>query len=138
MVASWRCFIRRPPVQDDHFWVVRRVVLLYRFDFIQWYFVLSPKQDEWTPAFRLTKSFLVFGWVTKLFSVKTNKQTKSAQCRDVASMTTCWTRGGNQVQGRKKKNTLADSNYFYIEESITCTNLCVHITPSACTLCAQS
>ena len=25
-------FIRRPPVQDDNFWVVPRVVVLYRFD----------------------------------------------------------------------------------------------------------
>ena len=32
MIILWRCFIRRPPVQDDHFWVVPRVVVLYRFD----------------------------------------------------------------------------------------------------------
>ena len=37
---------------------------------------------------------------------------------------TTWSkrRGVNQEWGREKKNTLADSNYFYIEESIMCTN----------------
>ena len=28
----WRCFIRQPLVQDNHFWVVSRVVVLYSFD----------------------------------------------------------------------------------------------------------
>ena len=32
VVAWYRFFIRRPPFQDDHFWVVPRVVILYRFD----------------------------------------------------------------------------------------------------------
>ena len=31
---------------------------------------------------------------------------------------------------------LVDSDYFYTEESIQCTNFCVHITLFACTLCA--
>ena len=30
--SFWRYFIRRPPVQDDHFWVVPRVVVLNKFD----------------------------------------------------------------------------------------------------------
>ena len=34
VVAWYRFFIRRPPFQDDHFWVVPRVVVLYRFDCI--------------------------------------------------------------------------------------------------------
>ena len=38
----------------------------------------------------------------------------------------------------KKKNTLADSNYFYIEESIACTNFCAPVTLFACTLRALS
>ena len=33
---------------------------------------------------------------------------------------------------------LADSNYFYTEESITCTNFCAHVTLFACTLRAWS
>ena len=28
----WRCFIRQPLAQDDHFWVVPRVVVWYRLD----------------------------------------------------------------------------------------------------------
>ena len=34
--------------------------------------------------------------------------------------------------GKKKKSTLADSNHFYIEESVTCTNCCAHVTLCAC------
>ena len=52
-------------------------------------------------------------------------------------MTIQQTRGkGNQVQRRKneKKKTLADSNYFYTEESIPCTSFYVHVTVFACTL----
>ena len=33
---------------------------------------------------------------------------------------------------------LADSNYFYTEESILCTNFCVHVTPFVCMLRARS
>ena len=33
LVVAWhRFFIWRPPFQDNHFWVVPRVVVLYRFD----------------------------------------------------------------------------------------------------------
>ena len=39
---------------------------------------LSVKQDEWKPAFRLTKRYLVYGWATKSVSVKTNKLKISA------------------------------------------------------------
>ena len=34
----------------------------------------------------------------------------------------------------KKKDTLADSNYFYTKESIPCTNFRAHVTPFVCTL----
>ena len=34
--------------------------------------------------------------------------------------------------GQKKKNTLADSNYFYIEESIMCTNFRARVTSFVC------
>ena len=39
VVAWYRFFIRRPPFQDDHFWVVLKVVVLYRFDCskVEWY-----------------------------------------------------------------------------------------------------
>ena len=37
----------------------------------------------------------------------------------------------------KKDKTLADSNYFYTEKSITCTKFRVHVTPLTCTLSAQ-
>ena len=30
------CFIRRPPAQEDHFWVVPRVVAVYRFHYDMW------------------------------------------------------------------------------------------------------
>ena len=48
-------------------------------------------------------------------------------------MTTQWTRGGNKTQG-KKKNTLADLNYFrkkinaVHEFSCTCNTVCVQVT----------
>ena len=29
VVVLERCFVRQPPAQDDHFWVVPRVVVLY-------------------------------------------------------------------------------------------------------------
>ena len=32
VAVLWRCFIRQRPAQDDHFWVVPKVVMLYRFD----------------------------------------------------------------------------------------------------------
>ena len=32
MVVLQRCFIRWPALHDDHFWLVPRVVVLYRFD----------------------------------------------------------------------------------------------------------
>ena len=32
MVVLWRCFKRLSSVLDDHFWVVPRVFVLYRFD----------------------------------------------------------------------------------------------------------
>ena len=32
MVILRRCFVRFPPVQDNHFWTVPRVIVLYRFD----------------------------------------------------------------------------------------------------------
>ena len=35
VVILWRCFIRQPPVQDNQFWVVPRVAVLYRFDCIK-------------------------------------------------------------------------------------------------------
>ena len=46
---------------------------------------------------------------------------------------------GQPSTGKKKKtNTLTDSNYFYTEESISCTNFRVLIMPFACTLRASS
>ena len=41
-------------------------------------------------------------------------------------------------RAEKKKNTLADLNYFYIEESKPCTSFCTGVMPFACTLHAQS
>ena len=35
---------------------------------------------------------------------------------------------------KKKKDTLADSNYFYTNESIPCMNFRAHVTPFVCTL----
>ena len=39
----------------------------------------------------------------------------------------------NGLSGRSK-----DSNYFYTEKSIPCTNFCVQVTPFACTLRART
>ena len=67
-----------------------------------------------------------------------NKQTKrSTHHSKVASMTSWWTRGrDNQAQGRRKK-TLADSNYFYIAESVMRTNFCACVMPLVYALHAQ-
>ena len=40
---------------------------------------------------------------------------------------------GNQAHGKKREKH-SDSNYFYIEESITCMNFRTRVTPFACTL----
>ena len=41
LVVNWyRFFIRRPPFQDDHFWMIPKVVVLYRFD------CMSKKYDR--------------------------------------------------------------------------------------------
>ena len=58
-VVLWRCFIKQPPVQDDHFWVVPRVIVLYRFDFNsktklwQWNFdcSLNIAKEIWFPKY---------------------------------------------------------------------------------------
>ena len=67
-------------------------------------------------AFRLTKIYLVYGWATKSASVKTNKQKISAaqQGSKHANMMNGRTRQPSTAE--KRKNTLADTNYFYIEE----------------------
>ena len=43
MTVLKRCFIRQLPAQDDHFWVVPRIVILYRFDctYLIWAFSIS-------------------------------------------------------------------------------------------------
>ena len=74
--------------------------------------------NERKPASRLTKKCLVYGWATKSALIKQRKN--SAQRSEEASMTTRWTSATKHKAG-KKKNTLADSNYFYAEESITST-----------------
>ena len=52
-------------------------------------------------------------------------------------MTSWRTRGrDNQAQGRRKK-TLADSNYFYIAESVMRTNFCACVMPLVYALHAQ-
>ena len=87
-------------------------------------------------SLRLTKRYLVYGCATKSGSVKTNKKTSATQRGSKHDNTT--TRGvGNQAQGRKKR-TLTDSNYFYIEESIPCMKICARVTSFACTLHTRS
>ena len=68
-------------------------------------------------------------WLGYKISFCKNKQTKNlAKNSNVASKTTWWTRGGgNQAHSRKKKK-LTHSNYFYIEESIPCTNFVIKCT----------
>ena len=49
--------------------------------------------------------------------------------------TTQWMRkGGNQAtKQRPKKKMLVDSSYLKTNDSVTCTNFCVRVTPFACT-----
>ena len=79
--------------------------------------IFPISKDKWEPVFRLTKRYLVYGWPTKSANVKTNKTNKSVQSSKGASMTTPWTRGGNQAKGRKKKNIMTDSTYFHTDKS---------------------
>ena len=39
----------------------------------------SAEQDQWKPAFRLKKRYLVYSWATKSTSVKANKKISAAQ-----------------------------------------------------------
>ena len=71
-------------------------------------------------------------WMGYKISSHKNKQ-KNQQCSEGASMTALCMRGGDkQAQSRKKR--LADSNYFYTEESIPCMNfrvcnaVCMYVT----------
>ena len=47
-------------------------------------------------------------------------------------------RGQSSTGQKSKMNTLADSNYFYTEKSMLCTNCLTCVTPFTCTLCARS
>ena len=64
-------------------------------------FPSSAEQDQWKPAFRLKKRYLVYSWATKSASVKANKKISAVQ--GGSNMTTWWTRGDNQEQGWKKE-----------------------------------
>ena len=72
-------------------------------------------------------------------SVKTNKKITAAQGGEGgASMTTERTRGGNQVQGRKKKDKHIARFKLFLHRGILCMNFCVRVMPLACTLCTCS
>ena len=78
---------------------------------------------------------------TKLVSVKTNKQTEIiciAQRGSKHNSMMNERRRQPSIGQEKKKNTLADSSYFYIEESILCTNFCALAVQFTFTLHAQS
>ena len=101
-------------------------------------FFLSAEWDEWIPVFRLTKRYLVYGWATKLVSVKTNKTICAAHGGSKhENMMNERRRQPSTGQDKKTKQTLADSNYFNIEESILCPNFCAHVTPFSWTLRAR-
>ena len=70
-------------------------------------------------------------------SSKTNKQKISAAQQRSDHENTVKERRKQQNTGQKiKMNTLADSNYFYTDKSILCTNFCACITLFMCMLCA--
>ena len=70
-------------------------------------------------------------------SSKTNKQKISAAQQQSDHENTVKERRKQQNTGQKiKMNTLADSNYFYTDKSILCTNFCACITLFTCMLCA--
>ena len=70
-------------------------------------------------------------------SSKTNKQKISAAQQRSDHENTMKERRKQQNTGQKiKMNTLANSNYFYTDKSILCTNFCACITLFTCMLCA--
>ena len=95
-------------------------------------FFWFAKQDEWKPAFRLTKRYLVYGWSTKSASVETNKQKN--QHSEVAGTRMWWTRGGsNQAQGRKKEEHMGRFKLFLYRGINIVHNFHTCVTLFACT-----
>lgn len=73
-------------------------------------------------------------WLGYKISFYKNKQTKNSAQQGSEYGNIMNERKWNQAQVKKKTATLADLNLFYTAGSIPCTNVCVHITPFACTL----
>ena len=74
-----------------------------------------------------------YDWSTKSTSSETNKQkNKSSTAKEWA-----WQHDKQEERsiGQKRKmNTLTDSNYFYSEKAIFCTNFHASVTPFMCTV----
>ena len=59
VVILWKFFIRQPPVQNDLFWEVSRVVVLYRFD-CSWLWVQDETAINYSGKFYVR--FWLMGW----------------------------------------------------------------------------
>ena len=64
----------------------------------------------------MTKRYLVFGWAARSFSVKTSKEAAQRGSKHDNMMKQAEEKEATKHGGEIKKNTLAVSNYFYIEE----------------------
>ena len=67
MAALWRCFTRQPPAQGDYFWVVPRVVVLYKFDCIS---NTTPQSETPTISLHELASKFAHTWAC-FFSIST-------------------------------------------------------------------
>ena len=82
-------------------------------------------------SFRLTKTCLDYGWATKSAVSKTNKQKKISPGQQGSKHDSMMKERQRQPSTgqKRKKNKLADSNYFYTDKSILYMNFCTCITP---------
>ena len=78
------------------------------------------------------------GLQNQLPQMQTNKKISAVQLGSEHDNTMNERRRQPSTGQKRKMNTLADSNYFYIEKSILCRNFRVRVTPFTCTLRVRS
>ena len=98
-------------------------------------FFLFAKLDEWRPAFRLTKRYLIYGWATKLTSIKTNKKISTVQQGSKHDNTVNKRRRQPSTEEKKKEEHTGRFKLFLHTEINTvhkflcaCNTFCTHIT----------
>ena len=114
-VVSWRCFIR--PVQDDHFRVVPRVVVLYRFDIwtswivlnLRWGYLFHNSSSDTINSCKLLTIF--HEWIYKGVVLHSNKPIKVVRFQKLANQLTQW-----RTCDRKNKDVI---NTFFYESKQT-------------------